>query len=721
MVNSIEIFLSTPNLDEMSRGRADNRWLTMIIGAALVTLTWLTFGQTLRHEFVNYDDNAYVYQNSVVIRGLTWEGIVWAFTHVHSGNWHPLTSISHMLDCQFYGLNAGGHHFSNVLLHSIAALLLFLVLNEMTGAFWRSAFVAAVFAIHPLRVESVAWIAERKDVLSGVFFMLTLWAYVSYVRKPPSLVRYLVVAFTFAVGLLSKPSLVTLPFLLALLDYWPLNRFEDVRAAQSKENSSRARRSLIQRIILEKIPLLVLSAASSVATLIAQKHTISSIELIPLTWRLKNAVVSYGAYIWQMFWPARLAVFYPHPQNSLPFWEIVLALAFLVGVSVAALLLRRKHPYVLVGWFWYVGMLVPMIGLVQVGWHARADRYTYLPQIGIYIIISWGAASISASWRHRRAILSLLALGIISALTWRTWVQTKYWERSESLWMHTLAVTSDTEIADNALGEDLLKRGHLDEAIARFRTAARIRPGFRDAESNLGVALLRQGKTDDAIDQFRKVLSHNPKFAKGHFDMGAALMQKQEPEEAIAQFRKAIELRPDYAEAHNNLAIALFQIGRRDEAITHWERSLAIDGDNAEAHNNLAVALIGKGRVPEAVAHWQKTLQLQPGRIGAQLSLAWILATCPEPSSRDGSQALALAQRAHRASGNNNPMIFRTLAAAYAENGQFTEAVEAATQALHLATAAGHTHLTETLERELALYQSGRPFRDSSLSGEQSP
>ena len=503
-------------------------------------------------------------------------------------------------------------------------LLLFVVLHRLTGTFWRSAFVAAVFAIHPLRVESVAWVAERKDVLSGVFFMLTLWTYYSYVRTP-SLTRYCVVAMTFALGLMAKPSLVTVPILLLLLDYWPLERFEKSPAAQSKQNSWWDRRSLIQRIMFEKIPLVVLSAASSFATVMAQRHTMSSIELIPLTWRIQNALVSYCVYVWQMFWPTRLAVFYPHPQNTIPFWQLSLALVFLVGISAAAFILRRKQPYLLVGWLWYLGMLVPMIGLVQVGWHARADRYTYLPQIGLYLIIGWGAGAISASWRRRREILCLLAILVVGALTSQTWAQTKYWQRSELLWMHTLAVTSDTEIAHNALGEDLLKRGHLDEAIAHFQTAVRIRPGFLDAESNLGVALLQQGKPDEAIVEFQKVLARNPKFAKGYFDMGAALLQKQNPEGAIAEFRKAIAFRPDYAEAHNNLAIALFQTDQIDEAITHWERSVAIDKENAEAHNNLAVALLRKGRLPEAIAHWRKTLQLQPERVGAQLSLAWVL------------------------------------------------------------------------------------------------
>lgn len=700
----------------MRPNSANLRWRTAIIGAALVTLTWLTFGQTLRYGFVNYDDNAYVYQNPVVMRGLSWPGVIWAFTHAHSGNWHPLTSISHMLDCQLYGLNAGGHHFTNVLLHGVAVLLLFLVLRQMTGALWRSAFVAAVFAIHPLRVESVAWIAERKDVLSGVFFILTLWAYAAYVRNRPSLFRYLVLTITFALGLMSKPSLVTLPFVLALLDYWPLARFRKDSIAQSIAVGWWSRRPFLQRIVLEKVPLLFLSAGSSLATIVAQKHTISSVELIPVMWRIKNALVSYFIYVWQMFWPAHLAVFYPHPQNSLPLLGVILAALFLAAMSAMVFVLRNNHPYLLVGWFWYLGMLVPMIGLVQVGWHGHADRYTYLPQIGLYIMISWGVAAVCSSWRHHRPILAAVGIIVLAALTSKTWAQTKYWQHSESLWTHALAVTSDTEIAHNAFGEDLLKRGHVEEAITHFQKAVQIRPGFLDAESNLGVALLQRGKTDEAIVEFRKVIDRNPKFAKGHFDMGAALLQKQELEQAIAEFEKAIELRPEYAEAHNNLAIALFQTGRTDEAITHWQNSLAIDGDNAEAHNNLGVALMRKGQIAEAIAEWQKTLQLQPDRVGAELSLAWVLATCPAPALRNGAQALNLAERAHRSSGDHSPMIFRTLAAAYAENGRFAEAVEAATQGLRLATAAGNTNLAEALQRELALYQSGMPFRDNSLS-----
>ena len=363
-------------------------------------LTWLVFGQTLWHDFINYDDPRYVYENTKITGGLSISGIAWAFTHIHSLNWHPLTTISHMLDCQLYGLKAGWHHFTNVLLHTVAAMLLFLALQQMTGAVWRSAFVAAVFAIHPLRVESVAWIAERKDVLSGVFFMLTLLAYVNYVRLP-RIRGYLAVVFLFACGLMSKPMLVTLPFVLLLLDYWPLDRIKG---------------QLWKRVV-EKIPLIALSAVSSVITFLVQKGAVGQTEELPIFERINNAVVSYVLYIWQMLWPVNLAVFYPHPENRLPLWEIVCCLLVVMCITVAAIALRKHRPYLLTGWLWYLGMLVPVIGLVQVGWQGRADRYTYLPQIGLYIAATWAVADLTILYRHQRAILSTAAILVIAALS----------------------------------------------------------------------------------------------------------------------------------------------------------------------------------------------------------------------------------------------------------------------------------------------------------------
>src|SRR6266542_5637271 len=351
----------------------------------LVAITWLVFGQTVRYDFVNYDDNEYVYANPNIAHGLTINGVVHAFSGKHSANWHPLTTLSHMLDCQLWGLRAGGHHLTNIVLHTIAVVLLFLVLQQMTGAIWRSAFVAAVFAIHPLRVESVAWIAERKDVLSGVFFMLTLLAYAYYARLP-GVGRYLVVVSLFGCGLMSKPMLVTSPFVLLLLDYWPLDRVK----------------GQLWKRLAEKIPLLALSAVSSITTFLVQKGAVGRTEELPILERINNAIVSYVLYIWQLLWPVNLAVFYPHPENRLPLWEIVSCLLLLICITVVAIALRKQRSYLITGWFWYLGMLVPVIGLVQVGWQGHADRYTYLPQIGLYIALTWGVADLTALYQHRR-------------------------------------------------------------------------------------------------------------------------------------------------------------------------------------------------------------------------------------------------------------------------------------------------------------------------------
>ena len=344
--------------------------LPIVIGICffLTALTWVVFAPAIHAEFINYDDQTYVYQEPKVTAGLSIQGMIWAFTHFHSENWHPLTTISHMLDCQIYGLNPGGHHFTNVVLHTFAVILLFLVLRQMTGAIWLSGFVAAVFAIHPLRVESVAWVSERKDVLSAVFFMLILSAYTHYARKP-SLNRYLLVVLLFALGLLSKSMLVTVPFVLLLLDYWPLQRSVDLAA--------------LRKFALEKIPLVLLAVASCVVTLFAQKGTVSSLEKLPFLWRLTNACATYLIYIWQMIWPVRLLPFYYHPGSHLPPWSIAVSIALLVALTALAFGARQSRPYLLTGWLWYLGMLLPVIGIVQVSMQARADRYTYLPQIGL--------------------------------------------------------------------------------------------------------------------------------------------------------------------------------------------------------------------------------------------------------------------------------------------------------------------------------------------------
>src|SRR5437588_1042709 len=403
----------------------------------LAGLTWIVFAQTLGHDFIAYDDQTYVYDNPRITAGITVGGVVAAFAESHARNWHPLTTISHMLDCQLFGLDPAGHHLVNVLLHTAAVLLLFSLLHAATGAFWPSAFVAAVFAIHPLRAESVAWIAERKDVLSGVFFMLTLTAYVHYVRRP-SLIRYLCTALIFALGLMSKPILVTLPLLLLLLDYWPLKRFSTVLSASQ---------SLPTAPIFEKLPLLLLSAGCSAVTLIVQKPTIDYSNQLPFTARLSNALISYVAYIGQMIWPAKLAVLYPYAGDRASGLALALAFMFIAAITTFALAVRRRAPYIAVGWCWYLISLLPVIGLVQVGLQAHADRYTYLSQIGLLIMLTWVAVDLLNSLNKRREILAGLAAVIIGLLTWRGWTQTSYWKDTESLWNHAVAVAPDNNVA----------------------------------------------------------------------------------------------------------------------------------------------------------------------------------------------------------------------------------------------------------------------------------
>lgn len=471
------------------------RWHVVGICVFLAVITWFVFAQTAGHEFINYDDQVYVQKNTHINRGLTWDGIVWVFTHSHSANWHPLTSMSHMLDCQLFGLNAGAHHLMNVLFHTIAVILLFLVLREMTGSFWRSAFVAAIFAIHPLHVESVAWVAERKDVLSAIFFMLVLGAYVRYVRKP-SPARYVVMSILFVLGLMSKSMLVTLPFVFLLLDYWPLQRIADLRD--------------LRRVILEKIPLFVIASASCVATFLAQTHAMSSLENVPLSQRTGNAAVSILTYVRQTMWPVKLAAFYPHPLDQLPPGMVVLSVATVIAISVVALIVGWSHKYVFVGWFWYLGMLVPVLGLVQVGSQAHADRYTYLPQIGLALMTTWGIVDFAARWRYRPQILGASALLVIIVLMSCARMQAAVWHDTETLWKHAIQVVPRNHFAYSGLAEIELARGQVDKAIAHFQTAVEIYPENFTSHTKLGLLLLQTGHPSAAIAHWKIALELAP-------------------------------------------------------------------------------------------------------------------------------------------------------------------------------------------------------------------
>ena len=701
----------------------------------LVAITWLVFGQTIRYDFVNYDDNDYVYANPAITSGLTLHGITHAFSGRHARNWHPLTTLSHMLDCQLWGVRAGGHHFTNVVLHTIAVVLLFLVLKQMTGAIWQSAFVAALFAIHPLRVESVAWISERKDVLSAVFFMLTLGAYARYARFP-SFGRYLTMSILFALGLMSKPMLVTVPLVLLLLDYWPLQRFGG--------------RSSIKRLALEKIPLLTLSAAAGVATLLLQRSSLAVVEQLPLVSRIGNGLVSCVIYVKQMIWPVGLAVFYPHPGDQLPVWEIGLAIVLLALVSAGAIALRRKLPYLVTGWFWYLVMLLPVIGLIQVGSQAHADRYTYLPQIGLYLLLAWAITDALAS-RLQRRILAVTASVAVIALAWCAHVQASYWRNGESLWGHALAVTSGNFMAHDGLGECLGNRGRLDEAIDQFQKALNIAPGYPEIKTNLIIALTRKGRTDEAITHLQALLKEYPNDAQAQYNLGNALRKKGDSQGAIAAYEKTLSIQARYPAAHYNLGIALDQNGQIDEAIAHYQEAVQEQPNYPEAYyllgndllqkarvddaiaayeqalksrptypeveNNIGLALLQKGRPSEAIAHWQNALAGQSDSVDSLNNLAWVLATFPESWIRNRKQALALAERANQLSGDNNPAILRTLAAAYAENGRFTEARVTAERGLQLANAQENLALANIFKGDLARYRINAPVRTAAQPG----
>jgi len=703
----------------------NGRWTVLGVCLFLAAIVWVVFGQTLHDDFINFDDDDYVYENPEVFQGLTLHGIIWAFARFHADNWHPLTWVSHMLDCQFYGLNPGGHHLTNILLHTAVAILLFLVLRQMTGALWRSAFVAAVFAIHPLRVESVAWVAERKDVLSGVFFMLAIGAYVRYARHPWSPVRYGLVLLLFALGLLCKPMLVTLPFVLLLLDYWPLNRL--------------AGSVVPKRLILEKLPLLGLAVASGVVTLFAQTGAIRSFNEISLPLRVGNAFISYATYLGQMFWPSGLAVLYPFPANGGASWEMILAPALLISISAGVFVLRKSRPYLLAGWLWYLVMLAPVIGILQVGAQARADRYTYLPQIGLYLMLTWAVADLCVRWRYSRLILVGLSTVILAALIYRARVQTSYWRNSESLWTHTLASTSDNFIAHNNLGNALLQKGKVDDAIAQFQQALQINPHNAEAaHNNFGNALLQKGHVDEAITQFQQALQINPDDANAHNNLGGALLQKGKVDEAITQFQQALQINPDDADAYINLGNALLQKGNADDAIAHYKKALQINPDIAEAHFNLGNALLLKGKVDEAIAHYQQALQIKPDYANAlnNLGLALFKKGNVDEAIAQFQQALQIKPGIAEAHFNLGLALFKkgnvdeaiahyqlalqikpnylevhvNLGNALRQKGNMDEAIAHYQKALELAQAAGREDIVERLNAELKQLQGTTPI-----------
>lgn len=563
----------------------------------LVGLVFAVFGQTLAFSFVNFDDDTYVTANPVVDRGLTFDGFKWALTNGSIGHWHPLTWLSHMLDVQLFGMWAGGHHLTNVILHAAATVVLFLALWRMTGSMWRCAFVAAAWAIHPLRAESVAWISERKDVLSVLFFAITLDAYVRYVRRPTAW-RYRWVAISFALGLLSKDMLVTLPCLLLILDYWPLRRMNG--------------RASLLRLVEEKVPLFVLSALSVAMTLLAPEK-LAAADQIPFWLRIENAIVSCGVYLRQSVWPVGLAAEYPGPTHGFPLWEVAGVLGLLCLITAAAFALRKQQPVLLAGWLWFVGTLVPVIGLVQISYYAHADRYTYLPQIGLLIAATWLIADWTGPHPERRMVLGSLAAVFLSVMAVEAYWQVSYWHDSEALWTHALECTANNARAHCNLGVALANEGRLNEAIAEFDEAIRITPAYANAHCNLGDALYQLGRTDTAIAEFREALRIGPATPSILTDLGIALADSGDPIQAVAAYGAALQIDPNFSQARYDLGVTLFNQGQTAEAVDEFQEALRIDPGHPEFYDNLGRALAREGRLREAVSAYQEALRLDPG------------------------------------------------------------------------------------------------------------
>jgi tetratricopeptide (TPR) repeat protein len=544
----------------------NDRSAKVVVCVFLIVTTFSVYSQVLDHEFINFDDDKYVTENSIVQVGLTNENIIRIFTEPIFGMWIPITTLSYIIDYEVYGLNAKGYLLTNLLFHIANSLLLFLVLFRITGAIWKSAFVAAMFAFHPLNVESVAWISERKNVLSTLFWLLTMWTYINYAESP-NVKRYGIVVLFFTLGLMSKAMLVTLPFVLLLLDYWPLKRLKLRQEKCSEEvlENNTAKSSEIFRLVQEKIPLFLITMVSSILTVVSQHRTfgVQFSESISMETRLNNAMVSYLEYLRKMIWPENLSMFYPHPGNTLSTWQGILCGMAFVSITIFSIRLIRKVPYFAVGWFWYVGTLIPVIGVVQVGGQAMADRYAYIPLIGVFILLSWGVPELISKWRFKGNVLSISAAIIIPILLVTTWGQVNHWKDSITLFKHTIEVTDkkypNLAIIHNNLGIALFAGGKNEEAISHYMKAINLKSNHTLAHYNLGIALFADGKAEKAISHYNMAIKLNPDFTNAHYNLGIVLVQKGEMKKAVHHFRETLKLKPDLVVARDSLELALLK------------------------------------------------------------------------------------------------------------------------------------------------------------------
>jgi tetratricopeptide (TPR) repeat protein len=675
--------------------------ILFFITAAIVMSTLVAYEPIRHNGFVNYDDDKYIKENPTVSH---------AFTQPHFFMWLPLTSLSHILDCQLFGLNPLGHHSVSVLIHIANALLLLWILTNITGAIWPSAFVAAVFALHPLQVESVAWVAERKNVLSGLFWLLTMAAYIRYARKP-GFGRYMLLLFVFGLCIMTKPVVVTLPFVLLLMDYWPLERIGGPGFATATPGRQKAS---LKWLIIEKIPLLVMSAILSIITIIAQKSgkAVISLDIIPLDTRIANVFSSYIKYIGKLLWPSGLAVFYPTSYPAVPKTTTAVYMLLFILITAISIYIGRRRKYMTVGWLWFAGTLVPMIGLVQAGYQVMANRYMYLSMLGLLIIIAMAGKELIAKYPRLKTIATIMGVMSLSCLLVLTRMQVRHWQNSLTLFEYALKTTKNNPVVETYYGCALFyEAGRLDEAEKHLSNAVRLSPTYAKAVSNLGRVYIEQGKTNEAISCFTNLLRQNENSADGHYDMALSLGMQKKYDEAIKHLARTLEIEPNYPDADNKMGIALLATGKPDDSIRYFDKALRINKDKSKVYGNLGTAYMRLGKYGPGIYNFNKAVEQKPDSIVNLNRLAWALATVEDTSLRDANKAIEAAGRACELTGNNNAEYLDALAVTYAAAGRFEEAKATASKALSIAKEMGREDLAGEIEKRIKLYEAGQPYR----------
>ncbi|MGO9148021.1 MAG: tetratricopeptide repeat protein [Desulfomonilia bacterium] len=654
----------------------------VLICLLLAGVIFFVYWQVTSFDFINFDDEIYIENNHSIEHGINFESIKWAFSSFgYASNWYPMTWISHMLDIQLFGMHPGMHHLTSVIFHILNTILLLIVLDKMTGSLWKSTVVAALFALHPLHVESVAWISERKDVLSTFFWMLTMLSYYWYVQHRSSH-RYIIVVLIYILGLLSKPMLVTLPFVLFLLDFWPLKRWGFDQSLHTNTNEKgkihtdvwRSRRSFL---IIEKIPLIMLALISSGVTFYTQRKFGAMIALADVQFgtRISNAITSYVIYLRNMIWPFNLSIVYPYPDAFNPLLVILHAL-LLLCISAFVLFSSRRYPYLVVGWLWYIGTLVPVIGIVQVGEQSMADRYTYIPLIGIFIMVVWGLVDLHGHFRYRKVALGVTSIIVLALLAWCAWVQVGFWNNSETIFRHALNITKNNYVVHRNLGEALLIHGDNEGAIRQYQEYLCIKPNSIEVHTILGDTLLREGNLDEAIMQYLEVLRINPHKPEIFNNLGTAYLLKGNIKKAIKYFRESVHYKPDYATAMSNLKVAIAQLKLLD-LISNIQSSMKADPQNPTLHMRLGEIYHQQGEYDKAITQYQEAISIHPKFIKAMNGLVLIYS-----SQQEFTKALDVLQSMRQIE-PNSPDVYYNIACIYAKQNMTKESIGWLNQAIN--------------------------------------